>query len=141
MQGAPLEDASVNPYPPGDAAARALWAAGGRYYMQDPETGEWIGPDSLDEIINPDWRRQSMLLEQALGGSDPAPSPAGDQLDAMIQALMAAIASGAVPPEAVTKSPNLRFLWANFRQQGGGAAASPGLQPPEEEQGDQGCPK
>ncbi|PRW20680.1 water dikinase [Chlorella sorokiniana] len=54
-----LEDAYINPYPPGDAAARALWAAGGRYYMPDPKTGKWIGPDSLADIVDPALRRAS----------------------------------------------------------------------------------
>lgn len=137
FSGCPLQECRVNTFRSGAAAAEALWKAGGRYYMTDAQTGEWIGPSNLEDVINPAWRRQGL-------GELPSqvPSPVADEVKALLGAMMQAIDDAGLSEEQAfpflsARDPGgvLPFLRSNFKRGSGGSGTVP-----DQEQGDQGRP-
>lgn len=110
--GCPLEDAYANlcatGSPAARAAAKALWAAGGRHYARDPQTGDWIGPASLDEAM-----RAGGEVRRRVAESGAAPRALAGNT-----ALEEALLCGELPEEVVRADPDLAFLRAMLRKRG-----------------------
>lgn len=97
--------------------------------MPDPETGEWIGPNSLNDIVDPARRRARSAA--AKGGTGTL-SPGANALVSMLVELEAmakeAKKKGQIPEPSPQSSPDLAsFLRTRFGKNGPGGAA-PGQQ-------------